>query len=72
MNRNKELALKGLEYLIGDDLFRAKQAFEGLTDEQMDRQHGISGRTRREVLAEYERHDREVELAIAWVKSLPD
>jgi hypothetical protein len=50
----KQLALSALESKRGDDLFRARNAFKNMTPKQMQEQHGESGRTRAEILAEYE------------------
>jgi len=52
---------------IGDDINRCRAAFRGLTPEQMQEQHGDSGRTRAEILAGYEEHERATKEAIAWL-----
>lgn len=44
---HKALILEALCRMKGDDLYRARAAFKGLTSEQMKEQHGYSGRTRR-------------------------
>ncbi len=72
MNENKQLAIRALEQMKGDDLYRARWAFRGLTDEQMKEQYGQSGKTRAEILKEYEVHDARVNQAIAWVMSAPE
>ena len=38
----------------GDDLERARAAFRSFTPEQMQEQHGRSGRTRQQILDTYE------------------
>lgn len=38
----------------GDDLERARSAFRGMSERQLDQQHGQSGRTRRQILQGYE------------------
>lgn len=53
----------------GDDTYRARAAFRGYTAEQMKEQYGQSGKTRAQILAEYEAHDAKVDAAIAWVRS---
>jgi hypothetical protein len=72
MSKNKELALRGLSYLRGDDLERARAAFRGLTSRQMQEQYGQSGQTRQQILDGYEQHAREVEGAVAWVNAQRD
>lgn len=54
MNRQQQLAIRALENLKGDDTYRAKMAFRGMTSAQMDQQYGESGKTRRQILAEYQ------------------
>lgn len=68
----KEITLRALENYRGDDLYRARAAFRGLSDEEMGKQHGHSGKTRREIVDGYAEHDSAVEAAIAWVKSQPE
>ena len=55
----------------GDDSYRARVAFRHCTPEQMQEQHGASGRTRAQVLAEYEASDARIDAAIAWVQAQP-
>ncbi len=69
MNQHMTLAIQALNQLKGDDTIRAKNAFSRLSDEQMGEQHGQSGKTRAQILAEYEAHDAKVDAAIEWVKS---
>ncbi len=68
---HKQLAIKALEQMKGDDLYRAQSAFAGMTDKELDAQYGESGKTRRQIIAEYKEHDTAVDAAIRWVKSLP-
>ena len=70
MNASQELALKALQNSKGDDTYRAESAFRNLSPEQMQEQHGQSGQTRAEILAGYKTHDRAIEAAIDWVKSV--
>lgn len=67
---HKELAIKALEMAKGDDFLRAKHAFWGLTNEQMEQQHGQSGKTRREILAQYQKHHDDHQAAIQWLKGV--
>ncbi len=53
----------------GDDLERARRAFNGLSPEQMQENYGQSGRTRQEILDEYVR---ERALATAAMKFVCD
>lgn len=69
MNAHKELAIQALQNMKGDDTYRARAAFRGMNAEQMKQQHGQSGKTRAQILAEYEAHDAKVDAAIAWVRS---
>lgn len=69
MNEHKKLAIKALEEMRGDDLIRARMQFRGETPQRMNEQYGFSGRTRAQILAEYEAHDAAVTAAIAWVKA---
>lgn len=66
---HKELAIKALESMKGDDLLRARAAFRGCTESEMGYEYGMSGKTRRQILAEYEEHAAQVDAAIAWVRS---
>jgi hypothetical protein len=68
----KEIAIRALRDARGDNFERAKAAFAGLTDEQMQQEYGQSGRTRAEILADYGAHVREINAAIEWVQSRPD
>ena len=67
---HKKLALLGLYQLLGDDLIRARNAFRNCTPEQMEQQHGQSGKTRAEIIAEYEAHDAKIKAAIVWLEGV--
>jgi len=69
MNQHQILAVRALESARGDDSARARAAFRGYSTEQMKQQHGQSGKTRSEILQQYEDSDAEVNAAIAWVKA---
>ncbi len=47
----------------GDNLYRAKCGFKGLTPELMKIQHGQSGKTRQEIIDDYQAYDD------LWVKA---
>ena len=67
--KTRELALRGLECLRGDDLYRAKAAFKGLSAKEMGMPHGQSGRTRQAVLDGYQSRDDEFAAAIAEISA---
>ena len=69
MSDPKALAIRALELLKGDNFARASFAFRGMSPEQMKEQYGYSGKTRAEMLAEYEKHETDVTAAIDWVQS---
>lgn len=71
MSRHKELAIRALRNMQGDDVYRARAAFKHMTPEQMGEQYGQSGKTCRQVLDEYEVAHREIDEAIAWVEAAP-
>lgn len=68
MNRHAKTTIAALEQTRGDNTGRALAAFRGMTPRQLDQEHPNSGKTRREILAAYQAHDRKVDGAIAWVK----
>ena len=70
MTSHKELAIKALENMKGDDTARAQRAFGGLSEAQMNEEYGASGKTRKEILGEYLAHDEKVDDAIDWIRSL--
>jgi hypothetical protein len=55
----------------GDDLERARWAFQHRTPEQMQELWGQSGRTCQQVLDEYQQHANAVSAALAWVDAQP-
>ncbi len=55
----------------GDDLARARIAFRGLTEKEMQEKHGQSGRTRAEILAGYEQHNARLKHLIQEMELLP-
>ncbi len=63
-----DFAIKALDQMLGDDHFLAKTAFLGFTPEQMNEQHGQSGKTRSEILKGYEGHAALCAAAISWIK----
>jgi len=69
MNEHQQLATQALTNLRGDDTARARRAFSQFTPKEMQEQHGQSGKTRAQILSEYEAYDAKVDAAIAWVKA---
>lgn len=63
----RKMAAGALRARKGDCTNRARAAFSGLRDDQTDAQYGESGRTRREILQDFEREDQKIDEAIAWV-----
>jgi len=66
----KRTILDALSAYRGDDLYRAKANFKFLSDEEMDSMYGQSGKTRRQLLAEYEAFNQRITDAIAFVEEL--
>lgn len=69
MNEHKELAMRALSAMRGDELPRARAAFRNFTPLQMQEPHGQSGETRAQILADYELHEARIQAAIDWVKA---
>jgi hypothetical protein len=69
VNEHKQLAIKALEQMRGDDLYRARKAFRNYSPAKMQEQYGESGQTPAQMLAGYEAHDAKVTAAIAWVQA---
>lgn len=69
MNEHKQLAIKALSQMKGDNLARARFAFRNKTPEQMQEEYGLSGQTCAEIVAEYEEYEAKVDAAIAWVEA---
>jgi hypothetical protein len=65
---SKAFVLRIMSSAKGDDNVRAHRAFQGMTSEELKREHGQSGKTRAEILAEYEDQDKQFDEAIEWVK----
>lgn len=67
-NPNLTVIEAALNQARGDDLVRARACFRGLTPQQMEEPWGQSGRTRADVLRDYEQRDAEIDQALAWVR----
>ena len=64
-NEYKQLAIKALQQMLGDDLSR----FRRVAPKQMAEEYGNSGRTCAEIMADYEARNSKVKQAIAWVQA---
>lgn len=65
-----DIVLRALANAQGDDLERANAAFNGLSEQQMQKQYGQSGQTRQQILDGYRDDRAAVDAAIAEVKAL--
>jgi len=63
----KDTLLRALDQYRGDNLARARRAFQGMSDGELEKEYGQSGKSRRQILTEYEHHAAEVALAEAFV-----
>ena len=70
VEQHRTLAIRALEQLKGDNLYRARAAFRNMSEGQMREQYGQSGMTRAEILLQYEDHEAKVQVAIDWVKEV--
>lgn len=70
MRTPKQVILSALYSARGDDLERARMAWARLPDSGLDKEHGESGKTKREHLAGWEKHRAEVDAAIRFAESL--
>ena len=66
----KALTIRAVQNAKGDDLYRARAAFKGLSEKQINEEYGESGKTRNEIIAEYEAHESQHDAAIGWIKSI--
>lgn len=72
MNPYKEIAIRALKQMMGNDAVHARAAFRSYTPEQMQQKHGQSEKTRAQVLAEYEKREAAIRSAIDWVTAQAD
>ena len=72
MNAHKQIAIQALQNMRGDNTARARAAFRGMSKPQMQEQYGQSGKTRAQILSDYETLDARIDAAIAWIKSIPE
>jgi len=70
MNDPKQLIIRALNNLKGDDLERARMAFRDYTPQKLnDTFYGDSGRTPAQIIKDYEERNALIDEAIEWVKS---
>lgn len=65
----KQTIITALQNHFGDDYARAQAAFRNCTPDQMNQEYGDSGKTRAEILKEYEDHFKRVETALQYVRA---
>lgn len=71
--REETLIRKAIEQQLGgaqDNLYRARAAFKHIPPDEMDKQHGQSGRTRADILREYEEWEYDCKCALAYFNDL--
>jgi len=72
MNQHKQAAINAIRATLGDDLARAKSVWRNCTPDQMNLPYGQSGKTRAELLAEWQEHADKTAATIKWLESIPD
>ena len=65
----KEFVMRALNNHRGDDLYRARAAFKNCTMADMDKEYGQSGKTRMQILKEYEAFEEKWLEAQKWLES---
>lgn len=68
--QKQRFVLNAMDCRKGDDLERAKAAFRGRSEAEMQGQYGQSGQTRQQILDGYQRDRDEWEESMAWIKEL--
>jgi hypothetical protein len=68
MNLYQKIAIKALEQMRGDDLHRLRYAFKNCSPKMMKEEYANSGKSRLEILLDYEKRDAEITEAINWIK----
>ena len=71
--REETLIRKAIERQLGDaqdNLYRARAAFGKATADEMQQQYGQSGRTRADILREYEEWEYDCKCALAYFNDL--
>jgi hypothetical protein len=60
---------KIVEGARGDDLYRAKTAFRWFTNDMMDKPYGQLENTPRQIIADYEKHEKLIDDCLKWIDS---
>lgn len=71
MRTPKQTIIDALNNHRGDDLERARLSFGKMSAEELEKQHGQSGKTRGEILRGYEEHAAECDAALSLAFTLP-
>jgi hypothetical protein len=71
MTTPKETLLQALSSHRGDDLYRAISAFRNCTPTEMHQEYGQSGKTRHQIITEYQAHEDACTEAENYLKALP-
>ena len=66
----KDYIKRVIERSRGDDLYRARMAFRNLSSEKMDELYGESNKTRKQIVEEYEAHERLTDAALKWLEEV--
>jgi hypothetical protein len=66
----RHIAIMAVASQKSDDAYRAQMAFSKYTKEQMQEEHGQSGRSRQQILDEYLNHNVKMDKVIAWLRSI--
>ena len=69
INKHKAFIISVLNSNIGDDSSRARAVFRNHTPEEMQEVYGNSGKSKAQVLAEYEAQDEKYRAAIDWLRT---
>jgi tryptophanyl-tRNA synthetase len=72
-NECKEIAINAIQRIGGDyedDYNRYKLRFRGLSEVQLNKEYGQSGKTCREILNECIKQDEKINKTIEWIKSI--
>ncbi len=67
---HRELAVKALEQMRGDDLTRARSAFRHMTTHQLVQPHPETGISPAEELAALGKREIQIDAAIDWLRGL--
>lgn len=69
-NRIRNTIISALRQAMGDDLERAQNAFRNMTREQMQEPYGFAGKTRQQIVDEYQARRNTINQAIKYVEDI--